>query len=196
MLIFFSVWVLLCASLVVIVHVYGQADRAEQADVIIILGAGMRYDGRPGPALVRRTNHAVEVWNQGYARNIICTGGVPAGRNHSEASGCRDVLMSQGVPEAVIFLEERSRSTEENAIFAHEIMRENGWDSAVLVSDGYHLFRAQWIFSTQGITVHPSPTVNPSPAPYTIAVIREVFALQWQAFKQVFQLPVTYMPLF
>lgn len=196
MLIFFSLWVILCASLVAIVHIYGQADRAQQADAIIILGAGMRYDGRPGPALVRRTNHAVEIWNQGYARNIICTGGIPAGVSHSEASGCRDVLVSQGVPEEAIVLEERSRSTEENAIFAHEIMRENGWDSAVLVTDAYHLFRAQWIFSTQGIAVYPSPTVNPSPGPYTFAVIREVFALQWQAFKQVFQLPVTYMPLF
>jgi uncharacterized SAM-binding protein YcdF (DUF218 family) len=188
-------WLALCAVLVIAVHAYGQTtDRIQQADVIIVLGAGMRYDGRPGPALVRRTNHAVEAWQDDYAQNIICTGGIPLGRSHSEASGCRDVLISQGVPADAIFLEEQSRSTEENAIYTHEMMEANGWASAILITDAYHLLRAQWIFSMEGVTVYPSPTVNPSVGPYALAVIREVAALQWQAVKRLLQLPVTYIP--
>ncbi len=180
--------------LILAVHFYGQADHAENADVIIVLGAGLRYDGEAGAALTRRTRYAADLWRQGYAPNLICTGGVAIGRVRSEADACREVLLEEGVPDEVIILEERSRSTEENAIFTHPIMTERGWTSAVLVTDGFHLLRAQWIFSLEGITVYPSPTVNPAIPTYVFAVLREVAALHWQLVQEVLNLPYTYVP--
>lgn len=37
------------------------------------------------------------------------------------------------------------------------IMRAKGWTRAIVVSDGYHLFRAQMLFQQAGITPYPSP---------------------------------------
>jgi uncharacterized SAM-binding protein YcdF (DUF218 family) len=193
--VFIAVWLLINVVLTVSVYVYGRTDRAETADVIVVLGSGLRRDNRPGPALVRRSTQAAELYAQGFASHVICTGGYTVGRERSEADGCREVLEANGVPASAISLEARSRSTEENALYTQEIMTANGWETALLVSDGYHLLRAQWIFSDEGIAVSTSPASDPTRFSHVIATLREVVALNWQAFKTVFNLPFTYVPV-
>ncbi|MDL1900076.1 YdcF family protein [Anaerolineae bacterium CFX9] len=193
MVIFGLIWLIAAGVLAAGVYAYSLADRAPPSDVIIVLGAGLRRDSRPGPALYRRTSRALELYAEGYAPVIICTGGFTAGRTRSEADACRELLVAGGVPENVILLEERSRSTEENAFYAREIMDANGWQSAVVVSDGYHLLRAQWIFSQEGIEVSTSPSPGPGRLALASAIGREVLALHWQLFKDALNLPVTYV---
>jgi uncharacterized SAM-binding protein YcdF (DUF218 family) len=192
------VWLLACGILAAIIHYTGTIDEAVPADVIIVLGAGLTNDGRPNWALSRRSEHAAELWKNGYAETIICTGGV--GRNvingRSEADGCREVLMREGVPQSAIVLEDTSRSTEENALNTQAIMREAGWETAILVSDSYHVFRARYIFNGVGMNVILSPVPLDkieSPAFYAYSMLREVLALHWQIFKETFELPFTYV---
>ncbi len=189
------VWLIVALALGAAVLVYGAQDRAQPADVIIVLGSGLRRDNLPGPALVRRASHAAALYQQGLADTLICTGGYTAGRTRSEASGCLLVLEQMGVPASAVLLEERSRSTEENASFARDLMRERGLNTAILVSDGYHLLRAQWIFAQQGIPVYPSPADPPRRLSLLIATVREVAALHWQLLKTVLNLPFTYVPV-
>ncbi|MBW4436592.1 MAG: YdcF family protein [Pleurocapsa minor GSE-CHR-MK-17-07R] len=189
------VWLAVVLVLGVVVIVYGETDNASPSDTIIVLGSGLRRDNQPGPSLTRRSRHAASLYAQGMAETIICTGGLTAGRNRSEASGCAEVLMANGVPESAILLEERSRSTEENALFSHEIMRANGLTNAIIVSDGYHLLRAQWIFTQEGIPVVTSPAVTPPIMTLFISTAREILALHWQLVKTVLNLPFTYVPV-
>jgi uncharacterized SAM-binding protein YcdF (DUF218 family) len=188
-------WMLLACGLVATVHFYGQTDRAEQADVIIVLGAGVRRDNRPGPALIRRSTQGAELWQDGYAPRVICAGGIPGYATRSEADACRELLEERGVPADAIILEERSRSTHENAVYSLQIMQANGWDKAIIVSDGYHMLRAGWIFSSAGVNAVTSPaTTTPRRLEYVWAVGREVVALHWQALVYLFNLPVTFVP--
>ena len=189
------IWLVTCVVIGGVVLVYAQQDQAQNADVIVVLGSGLRRDNRPGPALARRAIHAAELYSQGLADTVICTGGYTAGRNRSEADGCREVLIENGVPETAILLEDQSRSTEENAMYAHEIMQEHGFENAILVSDGFHLLRAQWIFSQVGVPVFPSPAASPSRMTLLISTAREVAALHWQAIKTILNLPYTYVPV-
>lgn len=189
------IWLFVCVVIGGAVLVYAGQDQAQDADAIIVLGSGLRRDNRPGPALVRRSRHAAELYAQGLADTIICTGGYTAGRNRSEADGCREVLMETGVPESAILLEDQSRSTEENALYTQTIMLEHGFEDAILVSDGFHLLRAQWIFSQVGISVFTSPADSPSTMTLLISTAREVAALHWQAIKTILNLPFTYVPV-
>lgn len=191
------IWLLACGILVAIIYYTGTIDEAENADVIIVLGAGLSRDGRPNSALTRRSEHAAELWKNGYAARIICTGGVGLNQTRSEADGCREVLTREGVPQSAIVLEERSRSTEENAMFTLDIMRELGFESAILVSDSYHVFRARYIFAQVGIDVVLSPvaTSRIRLSSYAYSMAREVAALHWQVFKDFFNLPFTYVPI-
>lgn len=190
-----AVWLWQVILALMVIEAYGRVDRAQQADVIIVLGAGLRRNNTPGPALTRRAAHAANLWHSGLAPTVLCTGGNPGNRARSEADACAELLLAAGLPAEAIVLEERSRSTEENALYSQGIMNERGWHTAILVSDGFHLFRANYIFRSAGIHVYPSPVTEsqPRPAELIVFTLREVAALHWQIFKQVFNIPVTYL---
>lgn len=187
-----ALWI---CGLLATIHIYGFTDASQNADAIIVLGAGLQRNDRPGPALTRRSNQAAELWLQGAAPVVICTGGITGTARRSEASACKELLLAQGVPENAIILEENSRSTEENAIYVFDIFSQNGWERGVLVSDSFHMLRAHWLFRQYGIVVYNSP-VSASRIgflDYVVAIGREVAALHWQMVKQLFNLPHTYV---
>lgn len=189
------VWMLVCVALAGVVFAYSRTDSAQPADVIVVLGAGLRRDGRPGPALVRRGERAAQLYAEGYAPAVLCSGGYAMTQTRSEADACREVLLENGVPEESIFLEDRSRSTEENALYTRELMQANDWDTLLVVSDGYHLLRTRWIFAQQGLPdIYTSPAADPPLIDHVFFLGREVVALHWQLFKTIFNLPATYVP--
>lgn len=191
----FSLVFLFEIGLAAAIHLYGLGDQSQNADVIVVLGAGLNPDNTPTPSMIRRADHAAALWQRGIAAHIICSGGYPGKATVSEASACQTALLAAGVPAEVIFLEENSRSTEENALETHAIMQANGWQTAVIVSDSYHLLRANWLFQMNGITGYPSPVNEsyPTLVEYVIAVLREIAALHWQVFKGIFGIQVTYI---
>ncbi len=186
-------WLWVVLVLVIVIDGYGRVDRAQPADVIIVLGAGLRRDNTPGPALYRRTDQAAKLWREGYAPHLLCTGGRPMNRLRSEADACAELLRAAGVPAEAISLEENSRSTEENAIHSRAILQANGWQTAIIVSDGYHLFRAYRLFRNEGLLVVTSPAVDPPLNIWLPSLSREVLAFHWQLLKEAFNLPVTYV---
>lgn len=187
------VWLVVVIGLALSIVAYGEMENAETSDVIVVLGSGLRRDGRAGDALYRRSVWGAQLYAQGMAPNIICTGGVGEGQRRSEADACREVLVSQGVPASVIYLEEQSRSTEENAIFSKLIMEENGWQTAILVTDSFHMLRADWIFDLEGFEHSQSPVPRAWVRNYYYQrhFTREILALHWQLFKTVLNLPIT-----
>lgn len=187
------VWVIGALLLVTTIFIYSRTDRAQTSDVIIVLGAGLMADDSPGWALTRRAIKAHELWEQGLAENIICTGGYGPGRNRSEADACAELLTDRGIPAEIIHLEDRSRSTEENALYAKKIMQEQGWQNAIVVSDGFHLLRAHFIFNAADVQNTTSPAADPTRSFHVYSLGREVAAMHWLAFKTVFNIPLTHL---
>jgi uncharacterized SAM-binding protein YcdF (DUF218 family) len=183
---------LVVAVLSVIIMTYGSRDQAREADVIIVLGAG-------DTGTTRRATHAAMLYQQGYAAHVLCTGITIAGDSaHTEANWCAQILQQHGVPDNAILLEEHSLSTEENAIESAVIMRTRGWSSAVIVTDDFHLFRANWLFEQRGVRAYPSPAQITTNAGIgdrekAIAVLREVAALIWQVGKTLLGLSQTHV---
>ena len=178
------------------VYIIGEQNTAEPADVIIVLGAGLREDGRPGPALIRRTRHAAALWQEGIAPLVLCTGGQSEYYPRTEAAACREILLAAGLPDEAILTEERSRSTEENAIYSKRLLDALSLSRLVLVSDSYHMLRARWLFGMQGIDAYanPAPTSRiRDPLVYPYSLIREFIAFNWQLFKDAFGIPWTHV---
>ena len=173
---------------------YGYADRAQPADVIIVLGSQVRADGQPGTSLARRAAHAAYLYQHGYAGYVLCSGGV-GDHPPSEARAACGRVMDLGVPPAAIIYEEDAHSTEENAAFSARIMRARGWQTAILATDGFHLFRATWMFQRAGITVYPSPaqiTAGPMDMVERLGrEVREVFGLVWYGARVLVNADVT-----
>ncbi|MBP7687874.1 MAG: YdcF family protein [Thermoflexales bacterium] len=181
-------------SVLVIIDQYGYVDQTQPADVIIVLGAQVTGDGQPGTSLARRAAHAASLYQQGYADFVLCSGGV--GDNPpSEARAACGRVMELGVPPEAIVYEENASSTEENAAFSAQIMRARGWRSAILATDGFHLFRAAWMFQRTGLTVYPSPaqiTAGPMDTVERLGrELREVLGLAWYGARVVLNADVT-----
>ena len=146
--------------------------------------------------MTRRSQHAAALWQAGVADRIICAGGRGDGMSTSEAAACRDILARNGIPRSAVILEERSRSTEENAINSAAIMRELGMQSAALVTDDCHILRASWIFRQQGLdlSASPVPACRYSAPGFIGYALRELAAINWQLFKDALGLPLTHLP--
>lgn len=160
----------------------GHRDETGSADVIIVLGAAVWPNEEPGPSLKARTERAIELYREGYASHLIPSGGL--GRYPpEEAEVMRRLALEAGIPSEALFLEKESHSTWENLLGARNIMQERGWDTAVIVSDPFHMKRALLMAEDLGLTAHGSPVEN-SPN-YSVPVrrlfytSREVLALWW-----------------
>ncbi|WP_282604498.1 YdcF family protein [Pelagibius sp. Alg239-R121] len=121
-------------------------------DVIVVLGAAVWSRGRPSPTLDRRVRRGLELYHEGIADRLLFTGGL--GRHPpAEAEVMRRMAIEAGVDPSRIVIEGASRNTLENAVNSARIMSENGWSSALLVSDRLHLPRALMAFRSMGIKV-------------------------------------------
>ena len=69
----------------------------------------------------------------------------------------RSYLVSKGVSSEAIIVEDQSESTVLATALAAEIMRRMGLHSAIVVSDGYHIYRVKRILESHGLTAYGSP---------------------------------------
>jgi uncharacterized SAM-binding protein YcdF (DUF218 family) len=136
----------------------GDSSHPEEADVIIILGAGVWASG-PSPALEARTNHAAQIYEEGYAKRLILSGGL-GDHPPSEAEAMQNILLEMDLEREVLFLEDQAKNTEENIKYSKEIMKEQGWDTAVIVTDTFHVKRALLIAKDQDIKAYGAPAKN------------------------------------
>ncbi len=135
----------------------GASDEARPADAVIVLGARVEADGRPGPDLRVRTQHAIGLYRQGLAPFVVCTGGYRDDPLSAAAVACA-LAVDQGVPREQALLADGSMTTREDAARAADLAAARGWKTAILVSHPLHLERARLLFEGERLTVYPSPT--------------------------------------
>ncbi len=139
-----------------IVH-YGKKDEKRNCDAAIILGAGT-FSGEISAVYRERINHGIWLLENGYVEYLIMTGGFGEGSTMSDAAAAKAYAVSQGVPSERILIEEASTITEENFSESKKIMEEQGWETALVVSDPLHMKRAMAMAKDQGIEAYTSPT--------------------------------------
>ena len=136
------------------------------AGAIVVLGARVDVAGQPSAMLRSRVEHAAQLFAQRAAPLLVRTGG-SAAVLPSEAAVGRALAVTAGVPSDCCLLEERSRSTRENARFCAALLKARGIAHVLLVTDPYHLPRATMLFRREGIDITPAPatrTLAPSSA--------------------------------
>lgn len=112
-------------------------DALKPADVIVILAGEDKERVEYGAYLFR------EEWSQ--KKRIIMAGG-PVVWKYSYAALMKEHAEHIGIPGKDILLEDKSRSTEEDAKYTKEILRKYNYKSLILVTSPYHSKRASTIF--------------------------------------------------
>ena len=136
-------------------------DTKIKSDVILVLGAHA-YDGSSyNPCLVSRVAHAATLYKAKYAPKLLVSGGIDKRRSSvSEAEVMKRIAVSLGVPADDILLESASQSTYENLLFSNPIMQANHFNTAILVTEPFHAYRAAMVARKLGFNFTSSPAVD------------------------------------
>ena len=130
----------------------GLTDELGVADVAIVLGNAVKADGQPSARLRARLEKAVELYESGFVRQIIVSGGV--GREgHDEAVVMKHYLVERGIPESCVHVDSLGANTYLTARNASHIMQANGMTSAIIVSQYFHVPRARMALKRFGVSV-------------------------------------------
>jgi uncharacterized SAM-binding protein YcdF (DUF218 family) len=149
----FVLWVISAAA----VLIWSSRDEARPAQAIVVLGAA-QYAGKPSPVLRARLDHALDLWNRHLASLLILTGGTGLGDTTSEAAVGRTYAKRHGVPDSAIIVESEGRTTSESMKAVAGMLEVRGLQSALLVSDPFHMLRLRILARRFGFTPYTSPT--------------------------------------
>ena len=115
--------------------------------VAIVFGAGLWRDGTPTPVLQDRVQTAANLYFDGRVEKLLMSGDNRF-VNYNEPEAMRQYALSLGVPDEDIILDYAGRRTYDTCYRARDIFRV---DSAILVTQGFHLPRALFLCNMLGV---------------------------------------------
>lgn len=129
-------------------------DLGPRAEFAVVLGARVLPGGKPSEALRARVAYGAELYRARRVERLLLSGGNgPVGLTEAEVGAW--VARAGGVPADKLILDVDSRNTAENAKLGARILAMFDVRRVLLVSDGFHLFRACRHFWAEGIVAVP-----------------------------------------
>jgi uncharacterized SAM-binding protein YcdF (DUF218 family) len=133
-------------------------------DAVIMLGGGATADtqdvdglGNLGGSAANRLLTAARLQKK-LDLPIILSGGQVYSDSGREAQISKRMLLSLGIPEDKILIEDQSLNTKQNAQFVHKLLNEKGYSKPILVTSAFHMERSVINFHKENIDVFPYPS--------------------------------------
>jgi SanA protein len=123
------------------------AENSPAEKIAIVFGAGLYRDGSPTPVLRDRVATAADLYHNGKVEKLLMSGNVS--RGHNEPGAMRTYALGLGIPDQDIILDEQGLRTYDTCYRAREIF---DLDSAILVSQAFHLPRAIYTCNSLGVS--------------------------------------------
>ncbi len=139
-------------------------DVLQPVDVIHVI-AGEDY----------RTQYAIELYQQGYARMLFFTGGWCNQHGYYHGAHALQLALEAGIPrESIAYDDSQVFSTYDEVLLLQRYLAENqpSYHTVMVVSDPFHMRRAQWTFKH---ILRDGFTVQMSPVPF----VQTPFKKQW-----------------
>jgi len=108
-------------------------DVLKKVDAIVAISGGDTTD---------RAQQAINLYKERWADKIIFSGAALDPLSPSNAEIMRSFASHSGIPAKVINIEESAQNTPENASNSQAIIKQNDFDSIILVTSPYHQRRA------------------------------------------------------
>lgn len=132
-------------------------DQRRPVDMIVVLGAA-QYNGEPSAVLEARLRHALQLYEQGLAENIVTVGGNQEGDNYTEAQAGRMWLVEHGVASSSVVDVETGKDTLRSVRAVTDLAQRRDWQTAMIVSDPWHSWRSRTMANDSGLLAWSSPT--------------------------------------
>jgi SanA protein len=115
--------------------------------IAIVFGAGLWRDGTPTPVLRDRVQTAANLYFERKVEKLLLSGDNRF-VDYNEPEAMRQYALSLGVPDEAMVLDYAGRRTYDTCYRARDIF---GVDSAILVTQGFHLPRAIFLCNMLGV---------------------------------------------
>lgn len=166
-----------------------QASSLEDVDCILVLGCKVHGDGTPSAMLHDRLSRGVELYDLGVAPKLLMSG--DHGRtDYDEVDAMKQYAVDQGIDTADIFMDHAGFSTYESMYRAKEVFQA---DKIVIVTQGYHLYRAVYAARKLGIEAYGVDADLRDYAGQTGRDLREILARVKDFWTCVFKPEPTYL---
>ncbi len=144
---------------------------AVQAEVGVVLGAGLRADGSPTNLLARRVDAGVDLYERGAVSLLVMSGADDRNGDQPGAMGRRAIEL--GVPADRVVLD---RAGVDTAATCRRVAADHPDRPAVLVTQAFHADRTAYLAAKAGLdaVVLAVPDADVRPAARHKARIREV----------------------
>ena len=113
--------------------------KTKKLDYVVVLGAGL-IGKKVTPLLAARINRGIEVYRRNPGSKIIMSGGQGPDEEIPEAVAMAKYAEEKGVPKKDIIVEDKSKTTRENLIFSHRLIKSDS--RFAIVTNSYHVYRA------------------------------------------------------
>jgi uncharacterized SAM-binding protein YcdF (DUF218 family) len=134
-----------------------------QLQAIVVLGESVQPPQfeepypLPGNGTYRRCEYAAWIYGRYGPLPVLVSGGRVSQAGPPISATMRELLLRKGIPDSMIWTENRSRSTYENAVYSSEILHAHGVRHVALVLDATSMPRAAACFRKLGVDIVPAP---------------------------------------
>jgi vancomycin permeability regulator SanA len=134
----------------IVIAIDGQFDNLQAADLAVVLGSKVNPDGRPSDGLKARLDHAITLYQRGYCRFILVSGG-HGQEGYDEPVVMHRYLQGHGVPNSIIFEDNAGNNTWATAQNTALFLKAHDLKSVLIVSEYFHIPRCRLAFTRSGI---------------------------------------------
>lgn len=146
--------------------------KALEAECILVLGAGITDKETPSPMLKDRLDAGIALYNEGVAPKLLLSGD-NGQLEHNEIHVMLKYAKDAGVPEEDIFCDHAGFSTYDSMHRAFSIF---GVETAVVVTQKYHQYRALYVGEKLGLDVWGVASDQEKYAGQSYRELREILA--------------------
>lgn len=149
-----------------------------ETEYLVILGAGLNGE-TVSLSLYNRLMAGIEYLEKYPDAKVVVSGGQGPYETITEAEAMRRFLVSRGINENRIWLEDLSTSTMENFKFSKRVIEEKSGSSVseiTFITNSFHILRSKMLASRNGLRAHAISCKTPNQVIVQM-YIREYFAL-------------------
>ena len=120
----------------------------KKLNYIVVLGAGL-IGKKVTPLLASRIDRGIEIYHKNPGSKLIMSGGQGPDEEIPESHAMAAYAEEHGVPQSDIIIEDRSKTTNQNLRFSHQLMQPDS--TFCIVTNSYHVYRALVLAKRQGL---------------------------------------------
>ena len=159
------------------------------ADCILVLGAGVRDNGRPSPMLVDRLLQGIELYNNGFSDRMLMSGD-HGRKEYDEVNVMKQFAIDRGIASEHVFMDHAGFSTYESLYRARDIFET---ERIIIVTQKYHIYRALYIADKLGLEAYGVASDPRRYAGQNIRDLREIAARVKDYFTVIIKPTPTYL---